>query len=668
MRRKFGLRKQLILLIIIAIVNILILSGYNFFTSIKNLEYQIDDKGSEIVGLTSELIYHKFDMYHNRLNALTQTAAVKSMDWTQMESLLKTEAENWEMLFIANLDGKVWHTNGGTSSIAKREYFQKRLLKGESFVVTDPVFSLVTAKPIIVIAAPIIDNQKTVGFLAGTIELQKITELIDTLMSKRQNYHTEEYIVSAEGLFLSHPNSTFNLKVSAVDAQSSENVTASLAKYITQVIQTENLHGDYEVAGRKKIAFSREIPGTPGWRLVIDYDAEEIYGPIAEQQKGSLFGVIVSLVMLFLYGLIFVSRLLKKVRNLVSVAQDIGEGDLTVRAETKAKDEIGQLAVQFNTMADNVEKLIRHVTTVAASVDDASDQLARAAMESSATSEEISASIEEVASRANEQATSMEGAANSTKSLAREIAELGKMSEQVGTAAHTNTQNAQEGKTAIGNINQQMSEIKASITETTQVVDELVRKAGQISEIIEMINRIANQTQLLALNAAIEAARAGEAGKGFAVVASEIRALSEETVQSAAQINDLISLTQTEAARASESMNHGMAEVNEGSEIVQSTAAVFDKIVSAADTNLEFADKTVTQVRELIQISDSILQKLEDVAAIAQETSASSEEVSASTEEQAATMEEVAASAETLQKMADQLSLVLEKFKLKTED
>lgn len=666
MQKKFSLRLQLFLLILVAILLIVSLSVYNLLYSANNMEFQIDFENQSILELTDQMIQSQFTSYLDELRAVSNVKQVKSMDWQQMEEVIlavqKQLADHWEMLLVTDLNGDAKTSAGVSANIADREYFKNKMSVGAEQVIADPVISKVSKVPVTVLGVPIRENGQIVGYLGGTIRVDSFLQGIKDAMSHTADVNFSIFLVDAQGMILAHENEKLVLNVNAT--KESNYISASLATYIKEALKEDYLHGDYSEAGEERLGFSKKLEGANDWTLVLTYAQADLYQAIESQKNVNLIAGLIAFVVLILFGFIFTELLIRKTRKIVNAAEQMGEGDLTVKVEIKAKDELGLIGEQFNIMADNMKDVMENVGATADSVMGASQQLARAALESSASSEEVSASIEEVASRANEQSSAMDKAATFTREMAKEVNSLGQIGDAAGKYAQATAQNAQKGQEAILQILRQIEEIKTAIDETTQVVGELVNKSNKIGEIVDIINRIANQTQLLALNAAIEAARAGEAGKGFAVVADEIKTLAEETVTSAAQISELINDTQLEAERANKAMVDGSDKVVAGNEVVHSTKIIFEDIVQAADNNLKTSDETIQRVDQLIVLSDEVLQNIEDVAAISQETSASAEEVSASTEEQAATIEEVSASADTLREMAEKLIQALKSFTL----
>ncbi|MFY0989109.1 methyl-accepting chemotaxis protein [Halomonas sp. C05BenzN] len=236
-----------------------------------------------------------------------------------------------------------------------------------------------------------------------------------------------------------------------------------------------------------------------------------------------------------------VRRTIRPIRRTAEAMRDIarGQGDLTRRLAVERRDEVGELAQQFNAFVSRMQETLREVRSSTHSVHRAaeeiaqgSDELATRTEQAAANLQETSASMEEITATVN----------HSTESA-----------EQANQLVQATASVAREGESAMQGVERTMTDIDTS--------------AGRISEIITLIDGIAFQTNILALNASVEAARAGEHGRGFAVVAQEVRTLASRSGDAAREIRELIDAS--------------VAHTREGSEIVQRAGATMQEIVTS---------------------------------------------------------------------------------------
>jgi methyl-accepting chemotaxis protein len=297
-------------------------------------------------------------------------------------------------------------------------------------------------------------------------------------------------------------------------------------------------------------------------------------------------------------------------------------GDLTVHIDYEAKDELGGLANSFNQMIEGVKETVVQVSEHARSL--------------AASSEEISASTEEIANGAQEQARAAMASSEMMNEMANAVQDISKNAEGAAEATEQTVAAAEQGKKAIEEVLQGMNEISVRI-------HDLADKSTQIGEIIEVIDDIAEQTNLLALNAAIEAARAGEAGKGFAVVADEVRKLAERSGKATKEISELIESIQENTASS-------VAAVNAGNEKTNNAGVMFEDIVKHVKQSSKRVVEILAASEEGASQSQEVLRAVESIASVSEETAAS--------------VEQTAATANDLAKMAEMLNHLAEKFKV----
>jgi len=242
---------------------------------------------------------------------------------------------------------------------------------------------------------------------------------------------------------------------------------------------------------------------------------------------------------------ILVSRsITRPVAVILNVMRKVGGGDLTQNmAETKARDEIGDLAEGFRNMITGFRAILL--------------KLQEATSRIASSGSEILATTHEQVTAAREQSSAVAETTSATK-------ELSMTSEQVGESIK---KVAQVSAHALAG----MAKIKETTARTNLMLASLGEKSQKIGKIAELIDDVANQTNLLAVNASIEAARAGDQGRGFTVVADEIRNLADSTARSTKDITALIELIQHEMSNAIMSMEQSVQNVDEEARLAQQT-------------------------------------------------------------------------------------------------
>ncbi|NOV03735.1 methyl-accepting chemotaxis protein [Paenibacillus planticolens] len=363
---------------------------------------------------------------------------------------------------------------------------------------------------------------------------------------------------------------------------------------------------------------------------------------------------------------VFISRVISKPIVLIAkAAKQVAAGDLTqAKVEVKNRDEVGELADSFEQMVNNLRGVIYQVTSGAEHVTASSEEMTASVQHSNTATEVIVTAMQKVAAGADQQVQSVMESVKAVDEMSAGAEQIAINAQSVSSSATEAAGKSIEGNQAIQKVVAQMNFIHKTIEDLSGIIKSLGVRSQDIGEIVSIITGIAKQTNLLALNASIEAARAGEQGKGFAVVAGEIRKLAEQSSHSSQQITDLISTIQQETYSATQSMEVGIKEVNEGILVVNIAGTSFEHIEHAVL-------KVVTQIEDVAaaaeQMSASTVQvgsSMQHISKIVEESASGIQHVSASTEEQLAAMEEVFSSATSLSILAEQLHNQMAKFKV----
>jgi len=374
-----------------------------------------------------------------------------------------------------------------------------------------------------------------------------------------------------------------------------------------------------------------------------------------------VFAVVISLIIAMIMG----SLISRPIKGMAKTAKKIAGGDLTAeQIQIKNRDEVGDLALAFNQMAENLKDLITNVRHNTVQVSGSAAELTASSEQTIQATEQITSSIQEVASGSEAQGKNATESSAAMKTMTKGIQQLAVTTAAVSELAiETNTE-ANKGNESLHRVITQMDTINSAVLESASVVKNLENHSVEIGNIISLITDIAEQTNLLALNAAIEAARAGDHGRGFAVVANEVKKLAEQSKRSAEQIATLISEIQQNTHQAVAVMDTGTQEVQVGMQVVKVAEEGFSKIVELTEHVSKQIQEATTVSEEMSSSAEQIYASFDEIATIAQMSSSNLQNVASASEEQLATIEEVAASAATLSNMAEELQTQVSRFKV----
>jgi methyl-accepting chemotaxis protein len=320
--------------------------------------------------------------------------------------------------------------------------------------------------------------------------------------------------------------------------------------------------------------------------------------------------VAVSVVAMLLAGYLFIGvylAIVRSVRELSAGAQAFAAGDYRSRVVFSARDELAEVARQFNAMADHVAGLIREIQFGAEHVGTAATDMAAFARRVLDGSETQSDAASGVAAAVEEMSRGVDGIAHHA-ATAQQLAE---------DSGHL----SQEGRRVMEKSVAEMERIAEAVDLSSEAIRELGEKSRQINAIVDSIRDIADQTNLLALNAAIEAARAGETGRGFAVVADEVRKLAERTSLATQEIGGMVAAIRQGTARAVETMQQGVQRVRDGVEMSNRAGASMTQINSGAEQVLTAVREISTALHEQSLASSDIARNIERIANMAEHNS-----------------------------------------------
>jgi twitching motility protein PilJ len=328
-------------------------------------------------------------------------------------------------------------------------------------------------------------------------------------------------------------------------------------------------------------------------------------------------------------------QLQDNIGEFLNVAMDISGGDLTKKGKV-SEDVLGNVVDAINLMTEEIGYLLKDVQTTTEQVNNGARQLTHASrniVQGAVSQEEIAQQAQKEALEVSQQFEGLTGTASDTATIAQRTLEA-----------------SREGQQAVQETLTGMNAIRREVSNISKSVKSLSDRSLEIQEIVDTISGIAAQTNLLSLNAAIEASGAGEAGARFAIVADEVRRLAEDSAKSTSRVAGLIKSIQTEIQGLVVGIEDGTKEVESGYRIASQAGSQLEQIAQLAQQSSDFASRISEVTQNQIGRVQTVTQAVQTIAATAQ--AAREQSQSGQT------------NAEQLRLLAQNLSANLERFRL----
>ncbi len=284
----------------------------------------------------------------------------------------------------------------------------------------------------------------------------------------------------------------------------------------------------------------------------------------------------------------------------------LAEGDLTVKT-TVTEDITGAIA-------DSVNYAIDELRTLVTTINETSEQVSSSAQETQTTARHLAESAQNQAQRISTATTAINQIASLMDTVSKDSAESADVAER-------SVKIASRGAEVVRETISGMDSIRDQIQETSKRIKRLGESSQEIGSIVELINDIAEQTNILALNAAIQAASAGEAGRGFAVVADEVQRLAERSASATKRIETLVQTIQSDTNEAVNSMEQTTAEVVAGARLAEDAGSALGDIERVSHDLSALIQNISTQARQQSTAATDISVSMNAIQEITSQTS-----------------------------------------------
>ena len=358
-----------------------------------------------------------------------------------------------------------------------------------------------------------------------------------------------------------------------------------------------------------------------------------------------------------------IKRVKSPVGNLKRLADDLHAGRLSTATLDKVNpDELGDVLQTMTAVNNDLLEIVTGIKGVSQNASDLRPTIQGSVSQLQQDTESINVTLNELAegseSSANLASDLSEGMTHFAE-IFQETVTFGSKIEDDSDTVRTETH---EGQKVMTRTVKQIDAVALSIDEATGQMDTLVAGTNEISGLVDVIQSVAEQTNLLALNAAIEAARAGEHGKGFAVVADEVRKLSEEVSSSVGSITSIVERVQKDAGLVKQSLETSNVKAKAGVTDIRETGERLNRMSASSEEMVTGIKQVQSSLNDLMARTATMTGSIQELAAIAEESSAGIDQVSVSVGTMAGSLTSTIQDIESLIETTETLDTYIHRF------
>lgn len=646
-------RRMMMIFSIMLILPILCVSYFSYASSKQELEQKMQETTRSSVDLLHTTIQEIVGSTERNISQLSQQisspeVSSKPAEVRTLIELFVKEHPELEILTVGNNNGdwmKAPDPGAQEYDPRTRDWYKASINNPGKITIIDPFASATTGNYNLYVSKTLADGQ---GAMTASINLAHLGDVVKQIKLGKDGYI---YIADRNHKFVTHPTK-----------KAGEDIDPEVVKLLK--------NGNGEMAyvnpdnGGQMRGFYTTDEAT-GFIIVGVLATEEFADASLPILYTGLTVLGIALVAALVLMYLAVRTITKPILMLNHSARRVSEGHLNEQIQIKRKDEIGQLAENYNLMVSSLRGIV-------VGISETSSQLSASSQELSATTEENSRAVEYVTELVQDSLTGAETQTAAMSETSRAMEEMSSGIQKIAEAAASivdssgdTVQDVQTGSLKVEQVSRQMDAIRESTLYSSGLIGQLNGLNAQVSEMSSAISNIAVQTNLLSLNAGIEAARAGEHGRGFAVVATEVRKLADQSKSTAGSIQETIEQMTKLINQSYDAMHHRVsADVELGIQVTTEAKEAFSSIEQSTS-------KISGQIHDISAITEQMSAGAEEIAASVQEiagisrtTSDAFQSVTAATEEQLASMQEITSSSNELSAMAGDLQQKIEHFNL----
>jgi len=404
-----------------------------------------------------------------------------------------------------------------------------------------------------------------------------------------------------------------------------------------------------------------------GWSLIQGMPLRELTQGIDNILTVTLVLIGGAIVVAVLLGGAIARMISIPIQEISSLMKQVEQGNLSVRMQSRRKDEIGLLGQSFNQMAENISGLISRTSGALDYVLATAQKLQHVSRQMDTSAKEIAAATDEIARGADVLSSQSEEGSVHAASIQDEMSTLMENNLIMQQHAINVKEESHQGIVQMKRLLDKTTKGELLTRHTMESAQQLSARAREIGKILELLDNIAKHTNLLSLNAAIEASRAGENGRGFMVVAKEIRQLADQSRESIVVVNQIIGTIVEEIERTVQALDDSYPIYQEQMLVSKQVDSVFRDVDARMNDFVEKINETARSANKLHLAQSTLSEMILHVSATAEQSTAISEEVASTSTNQLTISSELVQVSEQLHQLSKELKEMLAQFQVKSD-
>lgn len=497
------------------------------------------------------------------------------------------------------------------------------------------------------------------GFMIVDVKKTQITEYLDKISMGDRSILA--FVTNDGKEFYGHNNEGNELLVETTE---DSKLITSTDFYKEAVASGNDFGSDYVEFNGEKYLFVYSAIGDTGMSICSLIPNSVIVAQASGIKTTTIIISFIACIILLAIGAYVSIVITSNIKNVTKKLEKVAIGDFTVTFDNKNNDEFKMLTDGISDTMVGIRNLITNMKEVNGKVLETAGDVSKVSDVFYTSTKEISTALSEVAEDVVQQAGDADSCLAAMNALSKEVREVYNGTEIIDGISKETNSIVHDGLQVVDQLSDKIQETSQMTQVVIRDIEQLAKESQNIGQIIDVINGIAEETNLLSLNASIEAARAGEAGRGFAVVADEIRKLADQSKDAVSEIAKIITKIQNDTEGTVRAAKNTEISVLSQEESLKSTVAMFDNIKDKFDMLTSQLESITVGVQSIERVKEKTLTAIENISSYTQETSAVTEEVSATSLNQIDAVNDLRNEAKLLEEEVEKLNMAISKFTL----